>query len=465
MEILAFDLGASNGRVILGTYDGNILRLNEIHRFLNEPVFVHGRTYWDVLRLFHEIKVGLTICSSMGHKDIASIGISTWGVDYGLLDKDGILISNPFHYRDSRTQGMFEKLEGRMSREKMFFETGIQPMEINTVYQLASQLPPSSANKLLFMPDLIGYFLTGKKCCEKTILSTSQLFDVSNNKLSETVLNKIGINENLFCPIIESGTVLGTLTQEISSETGIKPTPVVSVTGHDTASAVIAVPFDSTKKSLFISCGTWSILGAELKKPLITKAAFKAGFSNELGFNGTTRFLKNTVGLWVVQQCRKKWMNEGQHVSYATLSRETAAAQISSYINPNDPSFFAPPDMPKAIKEYCKKSGQTVPRSRGEHLICALQGLAMEYRREVDLIEDVLRCSIDVLHIVGGGVKNGILCQLTANETVKKVIAGPVEASIAGNMIVQLIAIGEISDIKHGRKVIKDSFEFKTYLP
>jgi sugar (pentulose or hexulose) kinase len=386
-------------------------------------------------------------------------------VDYCLLDKDGYLIANPRHYRDSRTRGIFDRIDGRITRRQLFDETGIFSQELNTVCQLASEPIPQNVGKLLFMPDLLGYFLTGEKRCEKTILSTSQLFDVKNGTLSETVLNKLGVSRSLFCPIIEPGTVLGEITREISAETGIPQIPVVAVAGHDTASAVAAVPFDDGVNSMFISCGTWSLLGAEFAEPLITQAAFDAGFTNEIGYGNTIRFLKNIVGLWIAQQCVEKWKREGQGISFAWLDEETAAAQSSNYIDPNDALFIMPPDMTAAITEFCLASGQRTLSSRGEYLACITQSLAMEYRRGIELLENLSGKKTEVLHIAGGGANNKLLCQYTANASGKTVIAGPVEATAAGNLMIQLITLGKISCLRAGREIIKNTFKTQAFSP
>jgi len=461
---LAIDLGASNGRAMLGILDGGALELREIHRFANDPVRVHGCLYWDALRLFHEIKTGLSKCAAAGHSDIASVGIDTWGVDYCLLDKDGHLIANPRHYRDSRTRGILEKIGSKISPREMFDETGIFPLELNTSCQLASESVPQNAVNLLFMPDMFGYFLTGEKRCEKTILSTSQLFDVKNGTLSETVLSKLGVSQDLFCPVIEPGTVLGKITGEISAETGIPQIPVVAVAGHDTASAVAAVPFDG-ENSMFISSGTWSLLGAEFAEPLISQEVFDAGFTNETGCGNTICFLKNIVGLWIAQQCIEKWKREGQDISFSRLDEETAAAQTSSYIDPNDARFIMPHDMTSAITDFCAANGQKAPSSRSEYLACVTQSLAMEYRRGVELLENLSGKKTETLHIAGGGANNKLLCRHTANASGKKVIAGPVEATAAGNIMVQLIALGKISCLREGREIIKNSFKTETFLP
>ena len=460
-KVIAFDLGSSGGRAMLGSFERNKLSLLEIHRFKNEPVSLNGRVYWDVLRLFFEIKTGLLKCIRMGHGDIQSIGINTWGVDYGLINKDGHLIENPRNYRDKRTNGMAGK--SILPPLEMYLSTGIYPMDINTVYQLSSEPVPDSADKLLLMPDLMGYFLTGKKRAEKTILSTSQAFDIQKNELAYDVLDKCRIDKNLFCEISEPGSCLGVLLKEIADETGLPQIPVVSVAGHDTACAVAAIPFEAEKASAFISCGSWSLLGAELPKPVITKESFEAGFTNEAGYNGTTRFLRNITGLWITQQCRAKWMRDGENVTYEDLNKETAAAKTDAYIDPDDPMFASPSDMPAAIKAYCEKTNQTPPVTRGEILACVLQSMTRAYKTGIENLGNILDKKIDVIHMMGGGIQNELLCRQTAEVTGKTVVAGPVEATAAGNAIIQFIANKEIEDIKKGREIIKNSFEFKIY--
>jgi len=436
MKVLAFDFGASSGRAILGTYKNGEVTLTEIHRFPNNPVTIRGRMHWDVLRLFHEIKAGLAKCAAAGHTDISSMGIDTWGVDFGLLDAEGHLTGNPRHYRDLRTAGILGKVEGKLPARRLFSATGNAPAEYNTVYQLASEPLPPNADKLLFMPDLLAYFLTGEKRCERTILSTAGLYDFANERFSPLVLEALGVSESLFAPLIEAGTEIGKLSADIAAEVGLPQIPVVAVAGHDTASAVATVP---TKEGVaFISCGTWSILGAVLGAPITTDAAFEAGFTNEACYGGKTRFLRNITGLWIEQQCVERWRKEGQDVSYALLDPETAAAVCHSRIDPNDSAFNNTDNMPQAIAEYCRRTGQAVPQSRGEYLSCVIHSLAEEYGRQVKAMEAITGKEVTTIHMVGGGVKNALLCRATEVATGKKIVVGATEATAMGNVMVQV---------------------------
>ena len=441
-KVLAFDFGASSGRAILGTQiDNGEIQLAEIHRFPNDPVRVNGGFYWDVLQLFHEIKVGLTKCVNAGHSDISSIGIDTWGVDYGLLDNRGELIGNPYHYRDNRTDGVIEKVEQLLSRKTLYELTGIQSNFYNTIYQLASSNIPETADKLLFMPDLFAYFLTGKKRCERTIFSTSQLMDIHSRKISDEICDALNINKDLFCPIIEPGESYGLLKSDIANEVGLPQIPVAAVASHDTASAVVAVPFES-RNSAFLSCGTWSLLGLKLDKPILTDEAIAAGFTNEAGVNGSIRFLKNITGAWLANECRRIWKQNGEDVSFATLDAQAVAAiDFQSIIDPNSPEFTAPNDMTKAIVDFCVQTNQTPPATIGEFLVLINRSLAKCYRENLDALEKIAGFKIETLHMVGGGIQDKLLCKLTEEITGRKVVAGPVEATAMGNVMVQLQAL------------------------
>ena len=464
-KVLAFDLGASSGRAIVGIFDQGKIQLHEVHRFSNDPVRVHGHFYWDILRLFHEMKIGMIKCVNSGHADISSIGIDTWGVDYGFIDGDGELIGNPYHYRDSRTVGVVEKVEHRLTKELIYSETGIQTMAFNTIYQLASTPVPQNADKLLFIPDLLAYFLTGEKRCERTILSTSQLLNPNTGEISDKILGGLGISKSLFCDIIEPCEVYGRVSKEISDELHLPQIPVIAVATHDTASAVVSVPF-SGENGAYISCGTWSLLGMELDTPLINERTQMYNYTNEAGCNGSIRFLKNIMGLWLSQQCRQQWEHDGDDVSsYSILNMEAkAAADFPSRIDPDDASFLAPFDMPKAIRDYCEKTGQMVPQTKGEYLITIVKSLAEKYRVSIEALEELTGQSIDTIHMVGGGINDVLLCQATADVTGRAVTAGPAEATAAGNIIVQLIFLGEIANVKEGREIAKKSLEIKEWL-
>lgn len=467
-RVLAFDFGASSGRAILGVFDGNAIRLEEVHRFENNPVNVCGTLYWDVLRLFYEIKQGLTKAKDAGGFD--SVGIDTWGVDFGLLDKNGRLLENPVHYRDARTTGMLEEAFRRIDREDFYRVTGIQFMEINTAFQLLSlhlNRPEllERAETLLLTPDLFQYFLTGQKNTEYTIATTTQLLDASAKTWSREVLQKLGLPSSLFPNIVEPGTVTGRLSPELCEELGLPPADVVSVASHDTASAVLAVPAQE-KDFIFISCGTWSLFGTELDAPLIGEAPFRCNLTNEGGYGGTTTFLKNIIGLWLIQESRRQWRREGKDYSYSELERlALEAPAFQSFIDPDAPEFVPPGDLPGRVRAYCQKTGQPVPQTVGETMRCIYESLALKYRFALEQIKACTKKSYSAIHMVGGGVKDGLLCRMTACATNCTVKAGPVEATVLGNLAAQLIACGTLASIREARSVIAASQPVRSYAP
>ncbi len=471
MKFLAFDFGASSGRAMLAVLENGKLTLEEKHRFANEPVTVNGGFYWDVLRLFHEIKQGILKCVNSGDADIDAIGIDTWGVDYGYLDKNGELLGNPRHYRDTRTNGMFEKAFEIVPKDEIFKNTAIAFNLFNSLYQLLSERLNDSpllkeAKTLLFMPDLFNYFLTGVKKTEYTVASTSQMFDSVNHKWAYGMLDKMQIPTDILTDVIYPGEVIGRLKPELSEELGIGAVPVVSVASHDTGSAVASVPVTDTKDFVYISSGTWSLMGVELDKPIISKQAMDYNFTNEGGVNKTIRFLKNIMGLWLVQECKRQWEREGEALSFAELeSQANAATPFASFIDPDDAAFLAPGNMPKRICEYCKKTGQKVPETKGGIVRCIAESLAFKYRYTIEGIEQVTSKKYDSVHIVGGGIKDKMLCRFTANATNRRVEAGPVEATSIGNVVVQAMAMGAIKDLDEARAVVKASFPIETYVP
>ena len=471
MKFLAFDFGASSGRAMLAVLENGKLTLEEKHRFANEPVTVNGGFYWDVLRLFHEIKQGILKCVNSGDADIDAIGIDTWGVDYGYLDKNGELLGNPRHYRDTRTNGMFEKAFEIVPKDEIFKNTAIAFNLFNSLYQLLSERLNDSpllkeAKTLLFMPDLFNYFLTGVKKTEYTVASTSQMFDSVNHKWAYGMLDKMQIPTDILTDVIYPGEVIGRLKPELSEELGIGAVPVVSVASHDTGSAVASVPVTDTKDFVYISSGTWSLMGVELDKPIISKQAMDYNFTNEGGVNKTIRFLKNIMGLWLVQECKRQWEREGEALSFAELeSQANAATPFASFIDPDDTAFLAPGNMPKRICEYCKKTGQKVPETKGGIVRCIAESLAFKYRYTIEGIEQVTSKKYDSVHIVGGGIKDKMLCRFTANATNRRVEAGPVEATSIGNVVVQAMAMGAIKDLDEARAVVKASFPIETYVP
>ena len=470
-KFLAFDFGASSGRAILAKFDGNKLELEEKHRFSNDPVDINGNLHWDVLRLFFEIKQGILKCANSGDRDIDCIGIDTWGVDYGLLDKNDKLLANPYHYRDTRTDGMFEKTFAVVPKEEIFKETGIAFNWFNTLYQLyASKLADDSALKeaktMLMMPDLFNFFLTGKKRNEYTEVSTTQMFNSEKHEWAYDLLNKLGIPTDIFADIIYPGEIVGTVKPELAEELGIAEVPVVAVASHDTGSAVASVPVTDGKDFIYISSGTWSLMGVELDKPNVSDDALKYNFTNEGGVNKTVRFLKNIMGLWLIQESRRQWDREGTLLSFDELEKEAREAEpFASLIDPDYPAFQTPGNMPKRIREYCKMTGQKIPETPGAVVRAIAESLAFRYRSTVEGMEDVTGKKYDVINIVGGGIKDKMICQFTANATKRVVNAGPVEATSIGNIIVQGIAMGAIKDLNEGRQIVRNSFDIAQYLP
>lgn len=470
-NLLAFDLGASNGRAILGRYDGQQLSLTEVHKFTNGAVNVNGALYWDIIELYSQIITGLQLAAKHVKK-IDSIAIDTWGVDYGLLDANDQLLANPYMYRDSRTDGLLKQIEAIIPAERIYELTGIQFMQINTLVQLYAdkvQRPwiLENAKSLLFIPDLLNFFLTGKKYNEYTDASTSQLFNPTKTEWASELFEKLGLPQEIMGEIIFPGDVIGNLTENVKTLTGIDyDIPVIAVGSHDTASAVAAAPLKDRDTSVYISSGTWSLLGMELDSPMITEQSRTENFTNETGVQKTIRFLKNISGLWLIQECKKYWDQQGQVLSYSELA---AAAQkapaLRSQINPDDPRFLNPDNMPQAIQEYCRESNQPVPNTIGEISRCIYESLAASYETTITRLEAMVGKKITTIHMVGGGIQAEILCQFTANATNRQVVTGPIEATAIGNMLVQLMAKGEIADLEEGRELVKRSIEMKEYLP
>jgi rhamnulokinase len=469
VDLLAFDLGAASGRAILGRYDGERLRLTEVHRFPNGPVQASDGLHWDVQRLFKEIKSGLALCGQQ-HGRPASLGIDTWGVDFALLDGEGVLLGDPFHYRDSRTEGVMEEAFKRVPRQEIFEHTGIQFIRFNTLFQLFSMALVGSpalelAHTFLTIPDLFNYWLTGRAVCEFTNATTTQFYDPRAGAWATSLLDKLGIPTHFLPEIIPSGTVLGDLLPSVSAETGMKGVPVVAPACHDTGAAVAAVPASGADYA-YISSGTWSLVGVELQEPLITRESLANNFTNEGGVGGTFRLLKNVQALWLLQECQRVWAERGHSLSYDELARMAEAAPpFVALIDPDDPSFVTPPDMPAAIAAFCVSTGQPPPQDRGAIVRCSLEGLALKYRWLIERIEEMRGRRIDAIHVVGGGSQNQVLCRFTADATGRPVLAGPVEATAVGNIIVQAMALGHVSSLEEGRALVRRSFEVTTYEP
>jgi len=471
--LLAFDLGAESGRGILGRFDGNRLTLEQVHRFENGGVALLDRLYWDPLRLFGEIESGLGMAGKM-EPQLASVGIDTWGVDFVLLAADGTLLDNPRHYRDARTDGMLETAFQIMPREQIFSHTGIQFMKLNSLYQLlalrladAPQL--AAAQQLLMIPDLLHYFLSGERSGEFSNATTTQLFDPTRGGWSTALCEAFDLPQHILPPIAAPGTQLGTVRDSVAERCGLsKSVPVILPATHDTGAAVAAVPATGvgTGDFAYISSGTWSLMGAELAAPELGADALRQNFTNEGGVGGTYRFLKNIMGLWLVQECRRTWSLAGRDRSYGELATAAAAAPaFGPLINPDDERFLPPGDMPSRIRAYCEETSQQIPESEGAIIRCVLESLALKYRQTLEQLETVLDRPMKTIHIVGGGIQNELLCELTAHATSRPVVAGPAEATAIGNLLIQALGLGWVESLEQIRQVVIDSFDPTRYEP
>ncbi len=469
-NFLAIDLGASGGRVMLGRWDGAAFALEELHRFHNGPVEVMGRLHWDHLRLWSEIKTGLARYAAANTEPLASIGVDTWGVDYALLDRSGRLLGNPYHYRDSGTQGMLKAAFARVPRAQIYEITGIQFMEINTIYQVLSRVlggdpQLAAASDLLFTPDLYHYWLTGRKAVEYTIASTSQMLDARTRSWATGMLAGLGIPTHFLGDLIDPGTLLGDLLPAVQQETGLGAVPVIATGSHDTADAVAAVP-DLDAESAYVSSGTWSLVGVETPEPVINDKALALDFTNEGGVANTIRLLKNVAGLWLVQECRRQWQREGSDFSWDDLTQLAAqATPLRSLVNPDVAAFGSPGDMPAAIRAYCRRTHQPEPETPGAVIRCCLESLALKYRWVVDSMESLTGNRLRAIRIVGGGTQNLLLNQLTANACGRLVITGPIEATALGNVMIQAMATGHLGDLASGRQAIAASTPRQHYEP
>jgi rhamnulokinase len=468
---IAIDLGASTGRVLLGRWDGARFDLQELHRFDNEPVTVMGHLHWDVLRLWAEIKQGIARYAAQGHEQLSGIGVATWGVDYGLLDRAGRLLGSPYHYRDSRTNGMMEQVFEVVPREEVFERTGIQFMQINTLYQLYSMVRGDdpqldAAGTLLLMPNLFAYWMSGQKVAEYTHATTTQCFDARERRWATDMLERLSIPTDLLPPVVPPGTVLGNLLPEVAEEVGLAGTaPVIASASHDTASAVAAVP-GLDERSAYISSGTWSLMGVETPEPVVNPEALALNFTNEGGVGGTIRLLKNIAGLWLLQECRRQWQREGHAYEWDDLLGMAGEARpFRSLVDPDATTFLSPGNMPATLRDYCKRTGQEQPESMGAVVRCCLESLALKYREVLHDLEGLVGHRLDTIRIVGGGSRNRTLCQYTADACDRPVVAGPVEATALGNILVQAIARGEIADVAAGRQAIAASVPLESYEP
>ncbi|HEY7116254.1 MAG TPA: rhamnulokinase family protein [Tepidisphaeraceae bacterium] len=471
-NLLAFDLGAESGRALLGRLDGRRLTLDEKHRFANPNGRLNGHLHWNFLAQWEELKTGLRKTAA-GATAIDAIGVDTWGVDFGFLDANGDLLANPFMYRDPQTEGMMERAFGRVSREAIFEATGIQFMQLNSLYQLVALAARRSplldcGRTMLFMPDLFNYCFTGERVAEFSIATTSQMYDPRKKDWAREMLNELGLPTHFLPKVVPSGTRLGNVLPAVMEECGISgEIPVIAPGCHDTASAVAAVPVEGGGQDwCYISSGTWSLMGVQIPTPIINEKSLRLNYTNEGGVTGDFRFLKNIMGLWLVQECRRQWHRDGQEYSYAHLAQMAGeAAAFKAVIDPDHKPFLSPGQMPQKISEFCRKTGQPTPASPGEFVRTCLESLALTYRKTIEGLEEVLGRRIAVIHIVGGGTQNELLNQMTADACGRPVAAGPVEATAIGNMLVTAIALGEIGDLAQGRQIVRDSFDVKRYEP
>ncbi len=472
---LAADLGASSGRVVAGEFSGQRLSLEEVSRFENGGVLANNRLYWDLLGQWGHIKGGLrAACAKYGER-IVSVGVDTWGVDFGLLGANDELLGNPVHYRDRRTEGILEEAFEVVGRDEIFADTGLQFMPFNTLFQLFAMKRQESpildaAKSLLMMPDLFHWLLSGQKSNEYTDATTTQFFNPQQGNWANVLLERFNLPTDLLSPVSPPGTRLGPIQTSVANEIGGSGIQVVLPGTHDTASAVMAVPAQSVpgKKPdwCYISSGTWSLMGVEVPAPVVTEKCRELNFTNEGGVGGTIRLLKNIAGLWLVQQCRATWGREGRQYNWNQLTQAASEAKpLASLVNPDDGRFVAPESMPEALAGYCRETSQTVPESDGAVIRCALESLAMRYRMVVGFLEQLIDGPLETIHVVGGGTQNQLLCQMTADACNRRVVTGPIEATAIGNVMMQAVSNGDVGSISEAREVIRASFPMKEYVP
>lgn len=472
---LAIDMGASSGRHVVGRFDGKRITLEEVYRFENGGVDVAGSLYWDLLAQWTHVTGGMRAAGAKGGARITSVGVDTWGVDFGLLGRDDQLLGNPFHYRDARTNGMMEKAEKWASRKEIFRNTGLQFMQLNTLYQLLAMKLSNSpileiAKSFLMMPDLFHWMMTGQKCNEMTDATTTQFYNPKKGGWATELLEQMELPTSILGPIAQPGTNLGRLRPALAADTGLTAAEVILPGSHDTASAVMAVPAASVPGQkpdwCYVSLGTWALMGIESPEPVVNDQVMELNFTNEGGVGNTIRLLKNICGLWMVQQCRQVWNQAGKNWSWEDLNRMSGAARpLVSFINPDAQDFLSPKNMPEAICEYCRRTGQAVPENEGAVLRCALDSLAMKFRHVLGMCEQLNGAPIRTIHIVGGGTQNKQLCQAAADACGRRVVAGPIEATAIGNLMMQAVAAGDVAGIAQAREVIKNSFPVDEYEP
>jgi rhamnulokinase len=468
-KILAFDLGAESGRGLVGSFDGERLALDVVHRFPNGAVQTLDTLHWDVLRLYSEMLIGLRKAAAE-HGEPASVGVDTWGVDFALIGRGGTLLGNPRQYRDPHTENVMDAAFAVVPRADIFRQTGIQFMRFNTLFQLLALKRDRSplldaAETMLFIPDLFHYWFTGIKVNEYTDASTSQMIDPHARTWAADLVRRFGLPERIFGSLVQPGTVLGPLRPSVAGHAGIAPIPVIAPATHDTAAAVAAVPAVGESWA-YISSGTWSLMGVETREPLTDERALSVNFTNEGGVDGTIRLLKNIMGLWLVQECRRAWERSGKACTYDELMLlAEAASPFASVINPDSDAFILPASMPAAIADCCRKAAQPVPAAPGAVVRCALESLALRYRWVLERLEELAGKRLDTIHVVGGGSQNTFLCQLTADACNRPVVAGPVEATAIGNLLVQMLGLGLIRSLAEGRAIVRRSFDVRTYEP
>lgn len=466
---LAFDLGATSGRTIVATLGDGKLEMKELTRFPNMNLPVGGKYYWNIYSLYENLKIGLNTAGKEHYK-IDAIGIDTWGVDIVYVGKDGCFLGCPRAYRDPYTNGIPEKYFELIPRKEVYDLTGIQIMNFNSLFQLyASKLENSSAldaaDKILFMPDALSYLLTGKMVCEYTIASTSQMLNPRTKKFEEKLLKAAGVDPAKMPEITNPGVIIAPLTDELAEESGLGKVPVVAVAGHDTGSAVAAVPAEN-ERFAYLSSGTWSLMGIEVIDPIITDDSFAMNFTNEGGVDGTTRFLKNITGMWLLEQCRKEWKKSGVSYSYPTIVELASSADaFRSLVDPDDPSFANPTSMIKAIEDFCSRTKQMVPKNHAQFIRCIFDSLALKYKYVLNNLQNVAPFKIEKLHIIGGGAQNKLMNQFTSNAIGIPVVAGPSEATAIGNVMMQAKALGLVNDLQEMRSLISSSIPTEVFLP
>ena len=468
-QFLAFDCGATSGRAVLATFSDGAFDMKEVYRFPSGIIELNGKYYWDILAIYDHFRKCLAKLGQEGVR-IDSIGIDTWGVDFGFVADDGSLLGNPRAYRDPYTDGIPEEVFQTVSREDLYEATGIQIMNFNSIFQLYAQTkegfaPLRCADKVLFIPDLLSYMLTGNKVCEYTIASTSGMMDQTSRQFNEALLEKLGIRTDVLLPITQPGAVVGTLRKEIAEACGVPQVPVVAVASHDTAAAIAAVPA-ADENFAYLSSGTWSLMGIETPAPIINTESTRLNFTNEGGIDGTTRFLKNITGMWILEQSRKVWAAEGRTYNYGEMEKMARSeAAFPSTINPDDPRFAAPANMVEAIDSYLRETGQPVPASDAQYISCIYHSLARRYKEVVDMLQTFAPFPIEKLHVIGGGSANDTMSQWTADALSIPVVAGPTEATAIGNLMIQARAAGLVKDRWEMRKMIADAFSVKTFTP